>query len=203
MPGGPSMTSTPPRPCPSALTNAPITFNSPARPRIGGVTSRWPPTSNRGVEGPTGCPVYRLLDCHCSAISVGTRPRRSPIFVSGWSIRSVHEVRQLFAGADAQLGERIVDVGFHRMQGKVQLLRDRAVRRALRDQMHDLELGVSEAVPARFYPRLADNATFHTEPAQRAAHPARIGKRLVADVGVEGGTELIYRRVRVVGGCEL
>jgi hypothetical protein len=67
MPGGPSMTSTPPRPCTSAVTTAPITFNSPARPRIGGVTSRWPPTSNRPVEGRTRCPVYRLLDCHCSA----------------------------------------------------------------------------------------------------------------------------------------
>src|ERR1700754_4191743 len=67
IPGGPSMTSTPPRPCDSAATNAPITFNSPARPRIGGVTSRWPPTSKWPVEGPTGCPVYRLLDCRCSA----------------------------------------------------------------------------------------------------------------------------------------
>jgi hypothetical protein len=67
MPGGPSMTSTPPRPPTSAVTNAPITFNSPARPRIGGVTSRWPPTSKRPVEGPTRCPVYRLLHCHRSA----------------------------------------------------------------------------------------------------------------------------------------
>ena len=66
MPGGPSMTSTPPRPCTSTASNAPITFNSPARPRIGGVTS-WPLTSKRRVEGPTGCPVYRLLHCHCSA----------------------------------------------------------------------------------------------------------------------------------------
>src|SRR6476659_2905685 len=66
MPGGPSMTSTPPRPCTSAVSSAPITFSSPARPRIGGVTS-WPPTSKRPVEDPTGCPVYRLLHCHCSA----------------------------------------------------------------------------------------------------------------------------------------
>src|SRR5712672_3862430 len=66
MPGGPSMTSTPPRPCTSAATDAPITFTSPARPRIGGVTS-WPPTSKRPVEDPTGCPVYRSLNCHCSA----------------------------------------------------------------------------------------------------------------------------------------
>jgi hypothetical protein len=61
------MTSAPPRPPTSAVTNAPVTFNSPARPRIGGVASRWPPTSKRPVEGPTRCPVYRYLDCHCSA----------------------------------------------------------------------------------------------------------------------------------------
>src|SRR6185312_831656 len=35
----------------------------------------------------------------------------------GWSIGPVHELRQLGAGVDAQLGERIVDVVFHRMQG--------------------------------------------------------------------------------------
>src|SRR3984957_11937975 len=123
-------------------------------------------------------------------------------YLTGWSIRSAHELRQLGAGVDAQLGERIVDVGFHRKQGKVQLLRDRAVRRTLRNQVDDLELGVSEAVPARFYPRLADNATLHTEPAQLAAHPARIGQRLVLLVGVECGIQLIQRRVRVVGACE-
>src|SRR6516162_8747716 len=66
MPGGPSMTSTPPRPRATAATNSPITFSSSARPRIGGVTSRWPPTSERPVEDPIGCPVYRLLDRHCS-----------------------------------------------------------------------------------------------------------------------------------------
>src|ERR1700689_2406192 len=162
MPGGPSMTSTPPRPCASAVTNAPITFNSPARPRIGEVTSPWAPTSNRPEEGRTewSCLPSAGLPRQCSQCR--HPPTSFPTFVSGWSIRSVHEVRQLGTGADAQFGERIVDVGFHRMQGKVQLLRDRAVRRALRDQMHDLELGVGEAVPARFYPRLADNATFHT-----------------------------------------
>ena len=55
-----------------AATNAPISFNSPVRPRIGGVTSRWPLTFNRPVEGPTGCPVYRLL--HPSAVILGIRP---------------------------------------------------------------------------------------------------------------------------------
>jgi hypothetical protein len=48
-----------PVPCASAVTNAPITFNSPARPRIGGVASRWPLRSNRPVESPTECPVSR------------------------------------------------------------------------------------------------------------------------------------------------
>src|SRR4029077_1969977 len=196
MPGGPSMTSTPPWPCASAVSSAPITFNSPARPRIGGVTS-WPPTSKRRVEGPTGCPVYRLLHCHCSArhcrhppihaehismllsvrdlvqrlgtdsptsaatITTGgdragkqnrqfigalterfrhfsgpvlhfvalhgrkTRPTPRPCHCPrDWSIGPGHELRQLGAGVDAQLGERIVDVGFHRVQGKVQLCGD-------------------------------------------------------------------------------
>src|ERR1700756_1454679 len=67
MPGGPSMTSTPPRPLATAATSAPITFNSSARPRIGGVTSRWPPTSERPVEDPTGRPIHRLLNRHCTA----------------------------------------------------------------------------------------------------------------------------------------
>src|ERR1700722_5276526 len=125
---------------------------------------------------------------------------------SAWVLRSglvgpTYKLRQLDARVDTELGERIAQIGFHRMRGKVQLLRDRAVRRALRNQVDDLELGVGEAVPARFCPRLADNATFHTEAAQRAAHPARIGKRLVADVGVEGGIQLTHRRVRVVGAC--
>ena len=31
-------------------------------------------TSERPVEGPTGCPVYRLLNCHCSAVIVGIGP---------------------------------------------------------------------------------------------------------------------------------
>ena len=77
-------------------------------------------------------------------------------------IRPAHELRQLGAGVDAQLGERIVDMGFHRMQGKVQLRGDGVVGRALGDQVDHLELGVGEAVPARFCPRLADNATLHT-----------------------------------------
>src|ERR1700738_3863387 len=81
MPGGPSMTSTPPRPCTSAVTNAPITFNSPARPRIGGVTS-WPPPSNRPVGGPTGGPVYRLLTAAAVHVIVGVRPRRPPDLLS-------------------------------------------------------------------------------------------------------------------------
>ena len=95
-----------------------------------------------------------------------------------WSIGSGYELRQLGAGVDAELGERIVDVVFHRMEGKVQLCGDRLVGGALGDQVDDRELGVGEAVPARFGPRLGDNAPLHTEPAQLAAHPARIGQRL-------------------------
>src|ERR1700761_7940114 len=167
MPGGPSMTSTLPRPCTSAVTDAPITFNPPARPRIGGVASRGPPTSNRGVEGPTECPVYRLLDCRCSARHCRHPPSNAEYISmllgvhaiwcsAGLSIRTAHEPRQLFAGVDAQLGERIVDVGFHRMEGKLQLLGHVAVGHALCDQVDDPQLGVGEAVPAGFYPRLAD-----------------------------------------------
>jgi hypothetical protein len=85
------MTSTPPRPCPSAATSVPITFSSSARPRIGGVTSPWPPTSKRPVEDPTGCcPVYRLLDRHCSAC----HSRHPPIHAEYTSmLRSVHAIR--------------------------------------------------------------------------------------------------------------
>src|SRR6476659_5773684 len=73
MPGGPSMTSTAPRPCSSAATNAPITFSSPARPRIGGVKS-WPPTLITPVEGPTGCPVYRCCTATAVHVIVGSHP---------------------------------------------------------------------------------------------------------------------------------
>ena len=91
-------------------------------------------------------------------------------YLTGSSIRPVHELRQLGAGVDAQLGERIVDVGFHRMQGKVQLLRDKAVRRALRDEVDDRELGVSEAVPGDYSTSLlarADKALYQAKNAGR------------------------------------
>ena len=84
----------------------------------------------------------------------------------------------------------------------MQLLCRRPVGRTRRDQVDHLELGVGEAVPARFCPRLADDATLHTEPAQLAAHPARIGERFVAHVGVEGGIELMHRLIRVIGARE-
>jgi len=74
-----------------------------------------------------------------------------PVLTDG-SIRPAHEPRQLGAGVDAQLGERIADVGFHRMKGKVQLGGDVAVGHALCDQVDDLELGIGETVPARFRP---------------------------------------------------
>src|SRR3954468_130969 len=93
------MTSTPPCPCTNAVTSAPITFNSPARPRIGGVTSRWPPTLKRPVEDPTGCPVYRLLHCHCSA----RHCRHPPIHAEYISmLLSVHAIR---ASASAPTAE--------------------------------------------------------------------------------------------------
>ena len=50
---------------------------------------------------------------------------------------------------------------FHRVRGEVQLLRDGAVGRALRDEVDDLELGVGGALPARFCPRVRDDAPFH------------------------------------------
>ena len=122
--------------------------------------------------------------------------------MTGLSVGPGHELRQLGPGVDAQLGERIVDVVFHRMERKVQLRGDRLVGDALSDQVDHLQLGVGEAVPARFCPRLADNATLHTQPAQLAAHSARIGEGFVVQVGVEGGIELMDRLVRVVGAGE-
>ena len=106
------------------------------------------------------------------------------------------------ARVDAQFGERIVDVGFHRVGRKVQLGGDVAIRRTLGDEVDDLMLGVGEAVQARFRPRLGDDAALHTEPTQLAAHLARIGERLVAHVGVEGGVELLNRFVSAVGAGE-
>ena len=82
--------------------------------------------------------------------------------LTGWSIWPGHELRQLGTGVDAQLSQRIVDVGFLRVEGKVQLCGDGLVGRALCDQVDNLELGVGEAVPTRFSPRVADNATFNS-----------------------------------------
>jgi hypothetical protein len=62
---------------------------------------------------------------------------------------------------DAELGEGIVEMRFHRVRGNVQLLRDPAVGRALCDEVDDRELGIGEAVPARFCPRARDDAPFH------------------------------------------
>ena len=56
--------------------------------------------------------VRRFVDLMGSGMVTNLIPTR---YLMGWSIRSAHEVRQLGAGVDAQLGERIVDVGFHRM----------------------------------------------------------------------------------------
>ena len=118
-------------------------------------------------------------------------------------VGAAHALAQLDAGADPELGERIAQMGSHGVRGKVQLCGDVAVGRARRDEVDDRELGVGEAVPARFCPRSADNATVHTQPAQRATHPARIGERFVVHVGVECGIELIQRLVRAIGVGEL
>lgn len=75
----------------------------------------------------------------------------------------------------------------------MQLLRDRAVGRAVGDQMDDGEFGVGEAVQARFRPRVCDDAPFHAQPAQRATDPAGIGGRPALDVGVERGVQLFER----------
>ena len=64
-----------------------------------------------------------------------------------------HEFAQLGAGVYPELGERIVQMGFHRVRRDVQPLCHRPVGNTLRDQVDDLELGVGEAVPARFCPR--------------------------------------------------
>ena len=45
--------------------------------------------------------------------------------------------------------------------GEVQLGGDGAVGRALCDEVDDFEFGVGEAVPARFCPRVGDDAPFH------------------------------------------
>src|ERR1700758_5202432 len=129
MPGGPSMITPPPRPWASDVTDAPITFNSPARPRIGGVASRWPPTSNRPGGGRMGwsCPVY--WPAAAVPVIVGIRPRPSRDFaVSGSagrgsrSVKAAHELRQLFAGIDSEFGEGVVQVGFDGVRCDVQLL---------------------------------------------------------------------------------
>ena len=77
------------------------------------------------------------------------------------SISAAHQLRQLGAGGNAQFGKCVVDVGLHRVGGKVQLRGDVAVGRALGDEIDDREFGVGEAVPARFCPRMGDDAPFH------------------------------------------
>ena len=109
---------------------------------------------------------------------------------------------QLNAGADPELGERIAQMGSHGVGRDAQLLCHRTVGGTLRNQFDHLELGVGETVPARFRPRLADNATLHTQPAQLAAYPARIGERFMVQVGVECGIELIQCLVTAVRACE-
>ena len=86
--------------------------------------------------------------------------------MTGWSMGPGHELRQLGAGIYPELGERIVDVVFHRMEGKVQLCGDGAVGHALCDQVDHLELGVGEAVPARFCP----SDSMHDTPTRSVAH---------------------------------
>ena len=123
--------------------------------------------------------------------------------MTGWSIRPAHELRQLGAGVDAQLGERIVDVGFHRVRERFScvatdwLVAPCAIRLTT---VSSESVRLSQPV---FRPRPADNAPFHAQSAQLAAHPARIGEGFVAHVGVECGIELIERLVRVIGAGEL
>src|SRR5262245_8070026 len=93
-------------------------------------------------------------------------------------------------------------MGLHRARRDAQLLCNRTVGSTFRNQVHYLELGIGQAVPARFRPRLADDAPLHTQPAQLAADPARIGERLMAHVGVESGIELIYRLATTVDARE-
>ena len=64
-------------------------------------------------------PFLHLVALDGRKIRLKPRPCHCP---RDWSIGPGHELRQLGAGVDAQLGERIVDVVFHRMQGKVQPL---------------------------------------------------------------------------------
>jgi hypothetical protein len=48
--------------------------NSPARPRIGGVTSRWPPTSNRRLKAPRGVLTTVCLTATAVHVILGVRP---------------------------------------------------------------------------------------------------------------------------------
>src|SRR3954451_16628431 len=113
-----------------------------------------------------------------------------------------HVLSQLGSGRDAELCEGVVKMRLHGVRGQVQLLRDRAVGRALCDEVDDLELGVGEAVPARFGPRLRDDAPFHTQAAQLAADPARIRDGFMLGVRVECGSELLDRRISAPGARE-
>ena len=70
-------------------------------------------------------------------------------------------LRQLARELMPSLANALCTWVFTVCRGKVQLRGGVAVGRALCDQVDDRELGIGEAVPARFCPRLADNATFH------------------------------------------
>jgi len=50
---------------------------------------------------------------------------------------------------------------------------------------------------------VADDTSFDAQPAQLASHPARIGERLEAGVGIECRIEVLQRLVTAIGQEEL
>ena len=114
----------------------------------------------------------------------------------------MRHLRQLGARVDAEFGKYVVHVRLDRVKREVQLLRDGAIRRTLRNEVDDLELRIGEAVPARLGARPADHASFDSQLAHLAAHPASTGERLEVCVSVECCIEVIKRFVLPTGDGE-
>ena len=109
------------------------------------------------------------------------------------------QARQLHPRGDANLVEDVLQMGPHRVGGKVQALRDLAVGEALGDEAYDAELGAADGLPAQLGPsgrstplhRRTDSGA-----SEAAAHACLVPHRTDVVERLEGLVE-VPRAVRV------